>query len=215
MRRLGYDALLSLEECGFYPQGGGRISATIRPVSQTRPLVLEIRGELINMQGISAVANLDANIAERQKRWASGKLYSQFPDLRIKTTQLPSRFKGTMFLLHAQFLSESESTIAAACYYGLGERGKPAERVADEAVDALQSFLATDGAVDPYLADQLLIPLACASGESRFRTSRVTQHLLTNAGIINQFRVARVSIDRAIGESGVVRITPADRWLEM
>jgi len=167
----------------------------------------------MSIHGISAIANLDTHIAERQKRWAAGRLYAQFPELRIKTAHLLSRFKGTMLLLYAQFESETDGFPAAACCYGLGEKGKPAERVADEAVDALLAFLATDGAVDPYLADQLLIPLAFARGESRFRTSRVTQHLLTNAGIINQFQAARVTVESVIGESGLVRIKPADHRL--
>lgn len=211
MRRLGYDARLILEEGGFYPQGGGRISATIRPAPRIKPLILQTRGELLSIQGISAVANLDLQIAERQKRWAAGRLYAQFPGLRIKTAQIPSRFKGTMLLLQATFASDSTLSPAACCCYGLGERGKPAERVADEAVDALQAFLATDGALDPYLADQLLIPLAFASGESRLRTSRITKHLLTNAGVIMQFQAAQVSIDGESGHPGSVQITPADR----
>ena len=211
MRRLGYDATLSLEEAGFYPQGGGRINATIRPAPRIDPLVLLTRGELVSIQGISAVANLDPQIAERQKRWAGGRLYTQFPGLRIKTAQIPSRYKGTLLLLQAAFASDSAISPAACCFYALGERGKPAERVADEAVDALQAFLTTDGALDPYLADQLLIPLAFASGESRLRTSRITQHLLTNAWVINQFQAASVRIDGDLGHPGWVQITPADR----
>ena len=34
------------------------------------------------------------------------------------------------------------------------------------------------------LADQLILPLAFASGISRLRTSKVTQHLLTNVGVL-------------------------------
>jgi RNA 3'-terminal phosphate cyclase (ATP) len=211
MLRLGCNARLSLEECGFYPQGGGRINATIRPARSLKPILLEERRELTHITGISAVANLDARIAERQKRWASGRLYSQFPNLRIKIDQLKSRFKGTILLLYAEFASASDEFPAAACCCALGALGKPAERVADEAVDALLAFLASDGAVDPHLADQLLVPLAFAHAESRFRTSRVTRHLQTNAEVINRFQAARVTIDGSPGEPGLVCITPASR----
>ena len=47
-------------------------------------------------------------------------------------------------------------------------------------------FLATGAAVDPYLADQLILPLALASGSSELTTSRITQHLLTNAEVAAQ-----------------------------
>ena len=46
-----------------------------------------------------------------------------------------------------------------ACCFALGKRGKRAELVAGEAVDELLKFLATDGAVDRWLADQLLLPV--------------------------------------------------------
>ena len=64
--------------------------------------------------------------------------------------------------------------------------------VADEAVDGLESFLASDGAVDEYLADQLLLPLAFASGLSTFRTARVTRHLITNVEIVQTFLTTQV-----------------------
>jgi RNA 3'-terminal phosphate cyclase (ATP) len=81
--------------------------------------------------------------------------------------------------------------------------------VADEAVDALFEFLDTDGQTDQYLADQLLLPLAFASGASEFRTSRVTLHLVTNAAVIQSFLPARVQIMGEIGQPGLVRVEPA------
>jgi RNA 3'-terminal phosphate cyclase (ATP) len=35
------------------------------------------------------------------------------------------------------------------CFYSLGARGKPAEQVAEEAVAEFETFLATDGCVEP------------------------------------------------------------------
>jgi RNA 3'-terminal phosphate cyclase (ATP) len=88
----------------------------------------------------------------------------------------------------------------------LGERGKPAERVAEEAVDAFLAFLDTDGAIDEFLADQLLLPLALAQGTSELRTARVTPHLLTNAEVIRRFLSARIEIIGSPGKAGLVRI---------
>jgi RNA 3'-terminal phosphate cyclase (ATP) len=95
----------------------------------------------------------------------------------------------------------------------LGERGKPAERVADEAIDALLEFIETKATVDQYLADQLLLPLSLASGTSEFITSKITEHLLTNAEIIHVFTSAIIEIDGKIGEAGVCRITPSPHLL--
>lgn len=212
MQAMGFDAQLRLSQAGFYPQGGGRIDVSIRPASQILPLRLESRGELFSIEGISAVANLDLSIAERQKRQALRRLSPVCPNTRIKIIQLPSPGKGTLLLLLARFKPESgasSQTPPQACYYALGERQKPAERVADEAVDALLEFLATDAVIDQYLADQILLPLSFASGASRLRTSRVTQHLLTNAEIIRSFTSARIEIMGDLGQPGWIEITPS------
>ena len=45
-------------------------------------------------------------------------------------------------------------------FFGLGERGKPAESVADDAADEAIAFRDAKCPVDPHSADQLLLPLA-------------------------------------------------------
>jgi RNA 3'-terminal phosphate cyclase (ATP) len=209
LRKIGLDGELVLERAGFYPQGDGFIRATIQPVgtSQDRseplkPLRLLERGALRGIRGISAVANLNLSIAERQRKQALQRLSGRTRALEIEIVNLPSRFKGTLLLLQAEFRH------ASACYFGLGAPGKPAERVADEAVDALEEFLDSGAAIDQYLADQLLLPLAFAAGASEYRTARVTQHLLTNAWVIETFGVARIEVQGEMGRPGLVRIVP-------
>lgn len=198
---MGFNAQISLDQAGFYPQGGGRISAVIRPVTEIKPLNLIQRGQLLKLQGISAVANLPLSIAERQKHQALKRLERLRP--HIKTVQMPSRFKGTLLLLSAEFEN------GRACFFGLGKLGKPAEQVADEAVDGLEVFLSTDATVDPYLADQLLLPLCLSKGASAIRSSRVSEHLLTNAAILSAFLPVEIDIQATIGEPGLVRVQPA------
>lgn len=198
----GFWLRIELEQAGFYPQGGGEIQAQIRPVKSIEPLRAAERGSLVRIRGVSAVANLDDGIARRQKHQALRRLEPICRDSKIEAVRLPSPGKGTMLLIAAEF----EHT--RCCYFGLGAIGKRAEQVADEAVDALESFLASGGAVDEYLADQLLLPLAFARGPSQFRTARVTRHLLTNAAVIHSFLPARIEIDGAEGQAGTVTITP-------
>ncbi|MCX6772182.1 MAG: hypothetical protein NTV88_00210, partial [Candidatus Micrarchaeota archaeon] len=66
----------------------------------------------------------------------------------------------------------------------LGESGKPAEKVAGEAADALLAEIATGAAVDSHLADQLFIYAALAEGKSAFTTNKFTAHLTTNAEVL-------------------------------
>ncbi len=75
-------------------------------------------------------------------------------------------------------------------------------------MDSLLYFLSSGGTVDEYLADQLLLPLAYATGISSFRTARVTRHLLTNAEILQAFLPVRVQVNGAEGQPGTVMIMP-------
>ena len=81
-------------------------------------------------------------------------------------------------------------------FVGLGKRGKPAEAVADEAVDELLAFEdVADGAIDPHSADQVLIPLALAQGPSRYTVSEVTEHLRTNVTTIRAFLDRTIEVE--------------------
>jgi RNA 3'-terminal phosphate cyclase (ATP) len=202
LARAGIALTLTLERAGFYPPGGGIVRAAIEPAAGVRALRLERRGALRALRGISASARLPEHVAERQRAQALARLAERDLHARIEMLHLEAPSPGSMLLLLAEF----EGT--RACYFALGERGKPAERVADEAVDAMLGFLESDGAVDTYLADQLLLPLALAQGASRMGTARITEHLRTNAAVIRQFLPVEVEIGGALDEAGTVHIRP-------
>jgi RNA 3'-phosphate cyclase len=202
MRKIGYEAQISLEQAGFYPAGGGSVRATIRPLKMHQALDLTSRGVLRKIEGLSGVANLDREIATRQKHQALRRLEPQIKATKIKSIDLPSPGKGTFLLLKADFEHSQ------CCYFALGAPGKRAELVADEAVNALEELLETDGAIDQYLADQLLLPLALCSKPSRIKTSKITQHLVTNARILCMFLPVKIDIQGEIGNVGLVEIFP-------
>lgn len=208
VQRIGADISLTMQQAGFYPHGGGRISATIRPIKKLKPLKLLDRGKIDRIYGISAVANLDTSIAKRQKLRALQRLTPYDPGIKISTLNMPSRHKGTMLFLIGEF-GQPEIGYAQCCYFALGALGKPAELVADEAVDQFIDFYNTSGVIDQYLADQLLLPLSLCAEISHLNTSKVTSHLLTNAGIIRQFGLAQIDVIGGVGESGIITITPA------
>ena len=100
-------------------------------------------------------------------------------------------------------LAEYEKTVAG--FSSLGARGKPAEKVADEAVDSLKDYVRSEGCIDPHLADQLVPFMALAKGNSSFTTTRMTEHLLTNLWVIQHFLEVKISRNGGRrGESGRV-----------
>lgn len=200
MKRIGIEINCELSLAGFYPRGGGRILVNVTPVESIKPLNINQRGDLKQIRGISAVSNLERRIAERQRERVINRLGSKYPlnDIRIK--QIPSKYKGTTLFLVCEF-DNSQS-----CYFSLGALGKPAEQVADEVCDKIENFLSTDSALDEYLADQLLLPLSFANGNSTFSIAKVTSHLLTNAQVIQEFMPIDISITGKIGKPGMIKI---------
>ena len=204
LNHIGVEFELELQMAGFYPHGGGQIAAHISGGSRIHGLRLSSRGKLLGIRGLSAVADLPREIAERQRNQALKRLHElpDLPECMIDITSLPTRSKGTLLLLLAEFEQ------GRACFFALGARGKRAEKVADEAVDALVQFLTTEATVDHRMADQLLLPLALADSRSEFVTSRVTGHLETNAGVIRQFLQTDIRIEAACDEASRVIIEP-------
>lgn len=162
------------------------------------------RGELRGIHGVSTACNLAQHVSERQRKQALERLKTLGCEVEIGIGEMPSFNKGSILCLLAEFEN------GRACYFGLGERGLPAERVADRAVDQLLAFIESEGCVDQYLADQLLLPLAFAEGASEFRTSQISQHLLTNANVIRAFTSTKIELLGEVGESGAVKINPAN-----
>jgi RNA 3'-terminal phosphate cyclase (ATP) len=59
----------------------------------------------------------------------------------------------------------------------------------------VRRYLASGAAVGPYLADQLLLPLALA-GAGAFTASALSRHTLTNAEVIRRFLGIGIRMDK-------------------
>lgn len=192
---MGLRAELALKRWGFYPVGGGEMELQIRPLAaplQGGRWLTAPRKE--DFRALSATANLPAAINERQAR----TLLELLPFLsQVEQLQAPSPGRGTFVWLWAP----------QAGFSALGAKGKPAEQVATEAAADLQRFLASGAAVDRHLADQLVLYAALAAGETRFTTEAVTQHLLTNIWVIEQFLPVKFSLTGALNAPGEVAVT--------
>lgn len=209
MDRIGLPAKLRLKRAGFYPRGGGEVEVTVQPARRPlRPLHLPEGGPLRRLGGTVYIANLPDHIARRQKLTALAALRAYREDVKVTIERLDAPSPGTLTLV------EAHKERGSGCYTALGEKGKPAEIVAQEAVDLLRAYIESPAAVDRHLADQLLLPLALAEGPSEFTTDCVTQHLVTNAHVVSLFLPVDVRVEGDVGAPGKVTVVPqphADR----
>jgi len=205
VKRMGFDASLRVEKYGWYPKGGGLLSANITPIKRLNSINILNRGNLTKLYGIALISNLPKHIAEREKKQCLKRLFDFNPDLekntKVEILEAPSIGQGTELFLQAEY----ENTISG--FVSLGEIGKPAEKLADEVCRDFINFHESGATVEPHLADQILLYLALAEGKSEFITSKISNHLLTNTWLIHQFiPKANIVIEGKKGEKGKITI---------
>jgi RNA 3'-terminal phosphate cyclase (ATP) len=177
--RMGPRVRAILARPGFHPAGGGRIEVEIEPVARLEPIELVERGERRRVEARALVAALPGEIAAREITTVARIL--PWPEASRRIEQLPDEFgPGNVVLLEAEH--EHVTEIAT----GFGRLGVAAEAVAEHAAKRMAGYLASPAAVGPYLADQLLLPLALAGG-GRFTTVKPTLHSRTAAAVIERF----------------------------
>ena len=198
INRLGFRCEPQLNRWGWYPKGGGEIQTRVESHKPSESFNLQQPFELRRVTGISASSRLPEHIRVRQKKQLQLRLKKAGIEANIELLDVRARNPGTLVFLCAQ----GKDSVAG--FSSLGARGKRAEQVADEAADALFYFLESKAALDSNLADQILIYLANIPGEHQFTTTRITQHLLTNAWVIEKFLPVQLEIVGDLGETGTV-----------
>jgi RNA 3'-terminal phosphate cyclase (ATP) len=199
MARMGLHAQIELDRWGFYPAGGGEIRVTIAGrKGPLHPLVMTERGALRKTWGLAVVVNLPAHIPQRMANRASNVLAEAGLRPQIEPRRLRGAGPGAGIFLFAEY---AQATVGFTAY---GRKGLPAEHVAEAACEELLAHHRSGAPVDPYLADQLVLPMALVEGESRASTSQVSQHLLTNVSIVQRFLNREVYVDGSLGEAGIL-----------
>jgi RNA 3'-terminal phosphate cyclase (ATP) len=199
MELAGLQVGVKMRRPGFYPRGGGLLEARIAGCPRLQGVAdLQPRSDTA-ITGFSAVAGLPEHIARRQAERASKRLR----DLGLRVNIEEKTWPGGPGTVLALVLNTSP---VPTLFFALGERGKPAERVADEAVAQVIHFHKADPAIDSHSADQILLPLSLAKDASLFPVTEVTSHLLTNAAVIQRFVERDIRVDGDEGKPGIVRI---------
>lgn len=177
LHRMGVTLDIQLLRHGFYPAGGGEVLAATAPVTTWQPLHLETRGDLSRLSAIGVVSGVPAEVAKREMLRAAAQLGALDEELRV----LPgNEGPGNVLMIALEYPEVTE--VFSSC----GERGLPAEAVADHAARQARRYRESSAAVGEHLADQLLLPMALA-GRGCFTTPVLSSHLKTNCEVIEKF----------------------------
>jgi RNA 3'-terminal phosphate cyclase (ATP) len=204
--RLGVEATAELLAWGWYPAGEGEIKvetpgrthadrgaspgASLQGSAEAAGKQWLERGALKQITGVGIASSLPAHIAQRMGDRATKLLKKAGVPATIKPRRVRSTSPGAGMFLTAEYET------SRAGFGALGRKGKPAEQVAEEAVEALLAFHQSGAVFDVHLTDQLILPMVLAGCSGTFSSERLSQHTLTNIWVVEQFLGSVVKINR-------------------
>ncbi len=195
LRGLGSHADVEVLRRGYYPRGGGVVDIVVEPTRSWSSLGNPERGEIQRVRGIAHVSNLPEHVPKRMKHAALRRLHG-IPDVKIEERVYQGEEaigQGGALVLWA----ETEASLLGAG--SLAERGKPSERIGEEAAVSLKAEIESQATLDVHAADQVLVYLARADNPSRFHVRAVSGHMETMMWLIPQFLACRFAIVREPG----------------
>jgi len=198
---------IDVERRGHYPKGGGRVSVTIEPPRILQGIRFLEKGRLLKVEGISHCVKLPSHVAERQTKAASEKLrINGFSNVTIATETYPAHqdphlAPGSGITLAAKF--DNGLVIGAD---SVGERGKPAEKVGQEAANKLIIELSSQAPIDSHMGDMLIPYMAVAQGRSEIQISEITLHTMTNIKVAEMITDTKFEIQGDLHQPGKISV---------
>lgn len=189
MERMGIKVNAEILERGFFPEGGGRVSAILDPVRKINPLKLPDLGKLKRIRGICFIQNLPDWIT---KQLISGckKPLEPFGGAEIETERTTGISKGAGLCLVAEYEKGflGSNVITA--------RGRSPKDAGTDAANDLIREMESGATLDVNTADQLLPYMAMADGDSVFSVSRISRHLLSQMDTLEDFLDVSFGVER-------------------
>lgn len=200
LRRAGLAAEIHFPRAGFFPKGGGLVEVAIDRHPPAHALDLTERGKLLSLTAYVVTGSLPEHVSERGAAAVERFMKGVGRKVQVERRELPSLNPGAAVTIAV----ECEGGFAG--FSSLGELGKPMEKVATDACEGFMAWWKSGAACDEHLADQLVLPMALARGESRWTTPEVTEHLRTVLWLTEQFLPISYRLEALDGGGSRVRL---------
>ncbi|MDR1405083.1 MAG: RNA 3'-terminal phosphate cyclase [Candidatus Methanoplasma sp.] len=189
MKRMGINAQLDILERGFYPIGGGHVTAAMDPVGIIAPLELNDLGRLKKIKVRCFTQHLPDRIARDMIDACIETLGSEY-STEIEMQNCTGNSRGAGLVLVADYENGKLSSNV------LTSRGHTAEQSGIDAANDLLQEMNNGSTMDVHTADQLLPYMAMAEGKSSFIVSRISKHLLSQMDTLESFLDVRFGVER-------------------
>jgi RNA 3'-terminal phosphate cyclase (ATP) len=204
LKVLGVNVQIKLLRYGFYPKGGGIVQTYIKPIKNINPINITEDFTVKRVFGIAYSSRLPQNIVERMSKTAKNILTQEGFDVDIETLSLQPTdpLCAVSPGCGISVFAESPNGLRIGAN-SLGELGKPAERVAEEASRTLIEQIRIGAPIDKHLGDQLIIWISLANGTSKIRVSEYTLHTATCIELCKILANAEFKVYGSIGDKDV------------
>ena len=191
IRQFSINVYGDVDQYGFYPKGGGKATIQLLPSTPT-PVDLSHAAQFTRARiySLETTTLSGAEVATRQAETLHDGLRDRnLPIDEVQRITVSASSPGSAITLQA----EGPDSIAG--FSTVGEKGTPAEAVANTCLKAFDSFMKTPGAVDPHSADQVIPILALTGGQ--LRIGQTTSHIDTLLDLLDTFGAEYEKTSRA------------------
>ncbi|OQR70235.1 RNA 3'-terminal phosphate cyclase-like, partial [Tropilaelaps mercedesae] len=208
LKNFGINFTLDVKRRGYYPNGGGEVEVIISPAKEPIPAVdMTSPGEVIQMTGYSfAAGGLPLNVAQVMAAGASANVKAEYPcEVNIRRVKEPPEVcvgsaAGIVLAIH----------FTEGCVLGadaLLQKNSRAELLGVKCGKDLVRVMDRKVTVDEYMQDQLIIFMALATGKSRIRCHRLSEHAETAIYVCQKMTNAKFRISERDSGTTIIECT--------
>ena len=188
---------------GYYPVGGGRVTAEVLPSEGVRAIDMTKLNGVPAPRVTSRCASLPTHVAQRQADACVEYLSREgLAPSEVDVIDEKSRSPGSSILAWS---------VGGGAFMGadsLGARGLPAEEVGQKAARQYVEASRSGACVDANLGDMIVPLLSMADGESTVTVPRITSHLESGLALAKLFTSCSYSTED-LGSKVLVRVNPS------